>query len=68
MGRYAFPENLRRIRKQKGITQVELAEKVGVTQTSISYYEQCIEYPTIDRVYDIARALDVTIEALITAQ
>lgn len=65
MGQYTFPTNLRRIRKERGLSQTTLAEMVGVSQTSISYYEKSVEYPTIDRVYDLARALGVNVEELI---
>lgn len=66
MGRYTFPVNLRRIRKERGMSQVMLAEKSGISQVSISYYENCLEYPSIDKVYDLARALGVNIEELIS--
>lgn len=66
MRQYTFPANLRRIRKERGLSQTTLAEMVGVSQVSISYYEKSVEYPTIDRVYDLARALNVDIEELIS--
>lgn len=66
MRQYTFPANLRRIRKERGLSQTMLAEMVGVSQVSISYYEKSVEYPTIDRVYDLARALNVDIEELIS--
>lgn len=65
MRQYAFPANLRRIRKERGLSQIMLAEMTGISQASISYYEQSVEYPTIDRVYDLARALGVEAEELI---
>lgn len=66
MGQYAFPENLRRIRKEKGMSQMELAKKSGISQASISYYENCTEYPGIDKVYDLARVLGVNVSDLIS--
>jgi transcriptional regulator with XRE-family HTH domain len=68
MGQYTFPTNLRRIRKERGLSQTALAEKIGVSQASISYYEQNIEYPTVDKIYDLARVLNVEIEELISEQ
>lgn len=68
MGQYTFPANLRRIRKERGLSQTMLADMVGVSQTSISYYEKNVEYPTIDKVYDLARVLGVDIEDLICSQ
>lgn len=66
MGQYTFPTNLRKIRKERGLSQTVLAEKIGVSQASISYYEQNIEYPTIDKIYDLARVLDVSVIELIS--
>jgi HTH-type transcriptional regulator/antitoxin HipB len=68
MGQYTFPTNLRKIRKERGLSQTALAEKIGVSQASISYYEQNIEYPTVDKIYDLARVLNVEIEELISKQ
>lgn len=65
MRQYTFPTNLRRIRKERGLSQTVLAEMVGISQTSISYYEKSVEYPTLDRVYDLAKVLGVEVEELI---
>ena len=63
---YAFPVNLRRFRKERGLSQGELAKKAHISQASISYYENCVEYPTVDKIYDIATALDVSVSELIS--
>lgn len=67
MGQYTFPENLKRIRKERGLSQKMLADMLGISQASISYYELSVEYPTIDKVYDIARVLEVPVDELISA-
>jgi transcriptional regulator with XRE-family HTH domain len=63
---YSFSDNLKTIRKKRGMSQAQLADKLGISQRSVSHYEENTRYPTIDKVYDIARALDVTIEELIS--
>ena len=55
-------ENMRDIRKEKGITQVELAENLSVTQSYISQIERgYIDNPTIKTLMQIADALDADI-------
>jgi transcriptional regulator with XRE-family HTH domain len=55
-----FGERVRAIRKKKGITQVELAERLKVTQRVVSYYETEHDNPSLELVGKIARALGVT--------
>jgi len=62
---YSFPKNLRSARKAQNMTQSELAFKVGVAQSTLSEWEGSTIYPTIDRVYDLARVLEIPINKLI---
>lgn len=65
MGQYSFSSNLRDQRKEKRLSQAELAEGVGVSQKTVSAWELNERYPTIDKVYDIARFLEIPINTLI---
>ena len=60
-----LPENLRRIRKARSMTQTELAERVGVLQKDISRYERGQHVPSIQMLKDIAEVLGVTVNDLI---
>lgn len=64
-----FPEtNLKRIRTAYGFTQVELAERSGVSLRSIQMYEQRnknINKASADTMYSLAKALGCTMEDLI---
>lgn len=62
---YCFAKNLRKERKSKGMTQLELAGKVGVSQTTVSQWESTEKYPTLDKIYDIANALKISVSALV---
>lgn len=62
---YCFAENLRKERKNRGMTQIELAGKVGVSQTTVSQWESTEKYPTLDKIYDIANALKISVSALV---
>ena len=64
---YCFAENLRKERKNRGLTQIELAGKVGVSQTTVSQWESTEKYPTLDKIYDIANALKISVSALVDA-
>lgn len=65
MMQYNFSKNLRRIRKERMLSQKELANSIGVSQITISAWERDERYPTIDKVYDVARILKVSADALI---
>lgn len=57
-------ENVKKIRKQRGLTQEQLADKVRVTPTYIGFIEQSQRNPSIKTADKIARALKVGIEEL----
>ena len=52
-------ELIKDIRVRSGMTQAELAERLGVTPQAISQYERGVKKPKIETVSRIARALDV---------
>jgi transcriptional regulator with XRE-family HTH domain len=52
-------ENIKFQRKKQGLTQIELAHKMGITQRVISYYENEAPTITLDAIAKIAKALDV---------
>jgi len=53
-------DNCARIRKERRLTQEELAERSGLTQQYLSDLERGKRNPTIVTVYEIAQALGVT--------
>ena len=64
-GKVAFAENLKTAREKKQISQYELAEMVGLTQTAIAYFELGTRQPNIYNGVQIAKALGTTAEILI---
>ncbi len=58
-----FNTELKRIRKAKGLTQEQLAEKVGVSGQAVSKWE-INSFPDAQLLPEIAKALDVTIDEL----
>lgn len=61
----AFGERLARIRKHRGFTQVELAERVGMIQVLISDYENGKLRPYADIAARFATALGVSTDELL---
>ncbi|MCF8020310.1 XRE family transcriptional regulator [Petrocella atlantisensis] len=61
-------EKLQELRKQKELTQEELAEKLFVSRTAISKWESGRGYPNIDSLKAIAEFFDVTIDELLSSK
>lgn len=59
-----FNEKLKIARKEAKITQVELAEKLNVTQGTVANWERGVREPDIETVQRIATALNIKIEML----
>ena len=52
-------ENIKRARKEQGLTQRELGEKIGKKYSTVQKYENGIIEPPISVIRDIAAALEV---------
>ena len=63
-----FCEKLQQLRKQKGLTQEELAEILYVSRTAVSKWESGRGYPNIDSLKAIANFFSVTIDELLSGK
>ena len=63
-----FHEKLQALRKQKGLTQEELAQELYVSRTAISKWESGRGYPNIDSLKAIAQFYGVTIDVLLSGE
>lgn len=54
-------------RKKAGLTQTELAAKIGVSQASVAMWECGSKYPSSDKLPAIAVALGCSIDDLFAA-
>ena len=61
-----FNEKLQALRKEKGLTQEELASKLFVSRAAVSKWESGRGYPSIDSLSDIAAFFSVTVDTLIS--
>lgn len=62
-----FNEKLQDLRKNKGLTQEELAEALYVSRTAISKWESGRGYPSIDSLKEISKYFSVTIDELLSS-
>ena len=56
------------LRKEKGLTQAELAERVGVTGGAVSKWERGLCYPDIETVVRLAEVLDLSVGEILAGQ
>ena len=63
-----FNEKIQELRKQKGLTQEELAEILFVSRTAISKWESGRGYPNIDSLKAIAEFFNITIDELLSSK
>lgn len=52
------------LRKEKGMTQLELAEKMGVTDKAVSKWERDLSCPDINSLPNLAEILEVSVDEL----
>lgn len=62
-----FNEKLQSLRKQKAITQEELADTLFVSRTAVSKWESGRGYPNIESLKAIAKLFSVTIDELLSS-
>ncbi len=60
-----FHEKLQELRKNRSLTQEELAEALFVSRTAVSKWESGRGYPGIDSLKEISRFFSVTVDELI---
>lgn len=61
----SFGSNLRRLRKEKGLTQTQLAERAGVKATHMTKLEKDLGDPKLSTVYKFMEALECDAGALL---
>ena len=63
-----IPAVIRRLREKKGMTQLELAEKIGVTDKAVSKWETAKGLPDIALLEPLAAALGVSAAELLSGE
>lgn len=57
-------ENIKVLRKANGLTQIELAQQLGITQASVTDYETNKKCPALEKIQKMAELFGVTLDAL----
>ncbi len=60
-----FQQRLKELRKSKGLSQSELGEIIGVTYSSISYWEKGINEPKACYIISLAKFFGVSTDYLL---
>lgn len=60
-------ENIRALRKARGLSQQELAERLHVVRQTVSKWEQGLSVPDADMLVRLAECLEVSVEELLGA-
>ena len=60
-----FQDNLKALRKEKGITQEELAARLNVVRQTVSKWEKGLSVPDSDLLIKLAEILDVPVSRLL---
>ena len=63
-----FSEKLQLIRKNKGLTQEELAEKLDISRQAVAKWESGQAYPDISNLIQISNLFNVTVDYLVRDQ
>lgn len=61
----SFGQRLAKIRKAKGLTQTELGARIGATQRAMHHYEKKADYPPVQKIVELAHALDMSVDELL---
>jgi len=68
MIRMEFNEKLQELRKQKNLTQEQLAEQLYVSRTAISKWESGRGYPSIDSLKEVSKYFNVSLDELLSSE
>jgi len=63
-----FAENLKQIRKEKQLSQEELAEILDVSRQAVSKWEQGIGYPEVEKLLLLSSKLNISLDSLMSTE
>ena len=61
----SFGEKLSFLRKQRGMTQLELAEKLDVSRQAVSKWERGTAEPSTENLISIGKLFDISVDVLV---
>lgn len=60
-----FGEILKSLRQSRKMTQKQLADRLGISKTSVSYYERSIRPPSSDILIELSMIFHVSVDYLL---
>ncbi|WP_343207888.1 helix-turn-helix transcriptional regulator [Anaerolentibacter hominis] len=64
----SFADNLKQIRRDKGLSQEDLAELLDVSRQAVSKWEQGIGYPEVEKLLVLSNRLNISLDGLMAAE
>ena len=64
----AFAQTLQELRKGAGLSQEELAERLGVSRQSVSKWELGQAYPETEKIIELSRMFDISLDVLLKGE
>ena len=64
----SFAENLKQLRKEKQLSQEELAEILDVSRQAVSKWEQGIGYPEVEKLLLLSSKLHISLDSLMATE
>ena len=68
MDNLKFGSFIKELRKEKNMTQKELAEKIGLTDKAISKWERGLSFPDITMLSSLAKVFDVDVSEILNGE
>ena len=65
MTKQTFGATISALRKEKGLTQLELARQMGVTDKAVSKWERNLSFPDVASLPKLAEVLDTSVDDLL---
>ena len=64
MKKQTFGMMIAGLRKERGMTQLELAEKMGVTDKAVSKWERDLSFPDVSSLPRLAEIFEISVDEL----
>ena len=64
----SFADNLKQLRKEKQLSQEELAEILNVSRQAVSKWEQGIGYPEVEKLLLLSNKLNISLDSLMATE
>ena len=64
----SFAENLKQLRKERQLSQEELAEALDVSRQAVSKWEQGVGYPEVEKLLLLSREFRISLDSLMATE